>query len=212
MFSFDCQWVYNTLISHNYFNRSIKNYNYLVIFMDKNKIIIGVLIVLILALSISAASAFSLFGKQDVKLVISSEDTLNQGDNLTVNLTNANKKPIDNATVNVTIIAENGTNQTHSIVTNEKGVGSLKLDNDVGSYVVNCTYGGNDDYNGNATSQNLTINEVAVDDSSLDDGQDDPGAFYSEQEGRVIYTGEIVVGPDGNTYKHLGYNEWEQID
>lgn len=41
---------------------------------------------------------------------------------------------------------------------------------------------------------------------------DDSGAFYSAQEGRIIYTGEIHDAPDGHQYKHLGNNEWEKID
>ena len=40
----------------------------------------------------------------------------------------------------------------------------------------------------------------------------DSGAYYSEQEGRTIYTGEIHDAPDGHRYMHLGYNEWEMID
>lgn len=40
---------------------------------------------------------------------------------------------------------------------------------------------------------------------------DDPGAFYSKQSNSMIYTGDIKEGPDGHTYKHLGYNQWEQI-
>ena len=40
----------------------------------------------------------------------------------------------------------------------------------------------------------------------------DSGAFYSAQEGRTIYTGEIHDAPDGHQYKHLGNNEWEKID
>ena len=41
---------------------------------------------------------------------------------------------------------------------------------------------------------------------------DDPGAFYSKQSNRMYYTGDIAPGPDGHNYKHLGYNQWEQID
>ena len=41
---------------------------------------------------------------------------------------------------------------------------------------------------------------------------DDPGAFYSPQSNRMIYTGDTELAPDGHTYRHLGYNQWEQID
>lgn len=41
---------------------------------------------------------------------------------------------------------------------------------------------------------------------------DDPGAFYSKQSNCMIYTGDTREGPDGHTWRHLGYNQWEQID
>jgi hypothetical protein len=41
---------------------------------------------------------------------------------------------------------------------------------------------------------------------------DDPGAFYSAQSNSMIYTGDVQEGPDGHTYRHLGHNQWEQVD
>ena len=47
----------------------------------------------------------------------------------------------------------------------------------------------------------------------MSDGSDnDKGAFYSKQEGRIIRTEEIHEGPDGNKYEQLGNNEWKQVD
>lgn len=178
--------------------------------MNKNKVVIAVFIVFVIALSIGAASAFSLFGKQDTKLVITGNDTLNHGDDLNVTLTKADGKPINNATVSIVITGGNGTNQTLSNVTNDKGIAKFKIDKDAGSYVVNCTFAGDDDNNANNTSKKLTIKDVEQNTGDSDNTEDDdPGAFYSEQEGRVIYTGEIHEGPDGNRYVHLGYNEWQ---
>lgn len=41
---------------------------------------------------------------------------------------------------------------------------------------------------------------------------EDAGAFYSEQEGRIIRTGEIHEGPDGKKYEHLGNNQWAEVE
>ena len=49
-------------------------------------------------------------------------------------------------------------------------------------------------------------------DDMSNESDNDAGAFYSKQEGRIIRTGEIHEGPDGNKYEHLGNNEWKQID
>lgn len=181
--------------------------------MKRNKVVIAIFIVLIIALSIGAASAFSLFGKEDAKLVITGNDTLNKGDDLNITLTKVDGKPINNATISIVITGENGTNQTLTNVTNASGIAKFKIDKDAGSYIVNCTFAGDDKFNANNTSKNLTIKDVEEDVEIPDDTEDDdPGAFYSEQEGRVIYTGEIHEGPDGNRYRHMGYNEWQLVE
>ena len=180
--------------------------------MRKNTIMFGVLIAVIITLFIGASVAFPFFEKQSSKIVITSNDTLNKGDNITVNLTDNSGKVISNATINITIVGGED-NQTASVVTNKSGIATLKIDKGAGSYVVNCTFAGDDDNGGNTTSQKLTIKEKMEDNHMSDSSNsDDSGAFYSAQEGRIIYTGEIHDAPDGHQYKHLGNNEWEKID
>lgn len=178
--------------------------------MNKNRILFVVLIVIIVALVISASSAFSLFGKQKTQLNITNDKIISQNNNITVNLTTDKGEAISNATINVTITNAEGKNETKSIVTNQSGIATFKFENGSGKYVVNCTYSGNDDKESCSSVQNLTVKEV--EDSSYSDSNYDYGAFYSGQEGRTIYTGEIHSGPDGHRYKHMGYNEWQQID
>ena len=40
----------------------------------------------------------------------------------------------------------------------------------------------------------------------------DKGAFYSQQAGKTIYTGEVQLAPDGHYWKHMGNNEWVKSD
>lgn len=172
----------------------------------RNRIIIGLLIVLVVSLSIGASTAFSLFGKEDTSLAVISNDTVDQGDDLNISLTKVNGDPIDNATVNITLTDEDGSNLTFSVLTNKSGIAKLQL-NDSGDYLVNCTYGGNDDLKECNATQNLTVNSVEDDSADADSG-----AFYSGQAERVISTGEIHDAPDGHRYQHMGNNEWKQID
>lgn len=128
--------------------------------MDKNKIIILALIVVIAALLVGMAfTMMPNMGKQDTKLKFKSNSTLTEGDSLKVRLTDANGTAIANQTVNVTITDKDKSNSYYSVVTNEKGVGTLKLDKSTGKYDVTIVYGGNDKYNGCNATKKLTIEE-----------------------------------------------------
>lgn len=185
--------------------------------MDKNKIIVIALIAIIAVLIIGLAVVMPGFGKDKSNITIKSNDTISQGDSIKIELADVNGTPIENETVNVTIKAKNGTVEKKAVVTNDDGVAKVKMDDEPGNYTVNCTFDGNENYTEDTTTQQV---EVVDDVDTYDDYEpdpepqedDDPGAFYSAQEGRVIYTGEIQNAPDGHRYKHLGYNEWEMID
>ena len=164
---------------------------------------------MIIALSIGASSAFSLFSKQDSKLAIVN-DTINQGDDLSINLTGNDKNPIANVTVNITVTDGDGINQSFSNVTDKNGIAVFKIDKNSGNYTVNCTFAGDENINASAISQNVTVKEV--EEVSADSGSEDSGEYYSEQAGGVIYPGEIHEGPDGNRYVHLGNNEWQLVE
>ena len=178
--------------------------------MDKNKIIIIALIVVIAILIIGLVAIMPNFGKEKSNITIKSNDTISQGESIKIKLTDVNGTPIDNETVNVTIKDENGTVEKKVAVTNKKGVAKLKVDEDPGNYTVDVTFTGNDNFTENSTTQNVEVKAEIVDSEPSEDN--DSGAFYSAQEGRIIYTGEIHDAPDGNRYKHLGYNEWVQVD
>ena len=100
--------------------------------------------------------------KIDTKLTIKSNSTLYEGDSIKVKLTDLNGTAIVNQTINITITDGDNACSYYSVVTNEKGVGKLKLDKDVGNYTVNCTYTGNDIYAGNNTTKKITIEEEVV--------------------------------------------------
>ena len=128
--------------------------------MDKKNIIILALIVVIAVLLVGmAAMMMSNMGKQNTQLKFKSNSTMEEGGSLKIKLADANETAIANQTVNVTITDNDKSNSYYSVVTNEKGVGTLKLDKSTGKYNVTVSYGGNDKYNGCNATKKITIKE-----------------------------------------------------
>lgn len=127
---------------------------------NKNIIIILLIVIVILAAAIGVMFLSPFDVKTDTKLTITSNETLYEGDNLTVKLTDINGTGISDETVNVTITDKNGGSYRASVITNSSGIGVLELDKKAGNFTVNCTYGGNENYTGNSTQQKLEIREV----------------------------------------------------
>ena len=160
--------------------------------MDKNKMIILALIVVIAALLVGmAAMMMPNMGKQDTKLKFKSNSTLTEGDSLKVKLTDANGTAIANQTVNI-IITNKNKSTDHSVVTNEKGVGTLKMDKDSGKYNVTVSYGGNDKYKGCNVTKKITIEEKVAEATVSE-----TSAQSSQSGGSSTHT---IIGEDGYYY------------
>lgn len=134
--------------------------------MDKNQWIIVGLVIVIIALIIGLAVMMQPPTKENVKLTIKNKKVIEEGENVKIQLTDMNGTPIKDQTVNMSVTDKDGTTDYHSVVTNEKGVGKLKLDKSPGKYTVNCTYGGNENYTANTTNQTLKIKEKPVEEST----------------------------------------------
>ena len=180
--------------------------------MDKNKIIILALIVVIAALLVGiGAMMMPNMAKQDTNLKFKKNSTLTEGDSLKISLTDANNTAIANQTVNVTIKDKNGASDYHSVETNEKGVGTLKLDKDAGDYNVTLSYGGNDKYNGCNATKNITLEEKVA------EAQSTSGSGSSSASSEPQYfsdTGEPISEADYRTLQVYGKSanspeEWE---
>lgn len=184
--------------------------------MDRNKMIMMALIAVIAIILIGVAVVMPGFGKEKSNVTIKSNDTISQGESIEIELTDVNGTPIENETVNVTLTDDNGTEEVNvEVVTDDAGVAEVEIDDkqETGNYTVECTFEGNDNFTEDTETQEIEIVEEEVVEDVPDTSENtDDGAFYSAQEGRVIYTGEIHEGPDGHRYRHLGYNEWEMVD
>ena len=171
---------------------------------SRNIIIILVIVVVVLAAAVGAMFLSPSHAKEDSKLTIASNETLYEGDNLTVKLTAINGTAIPDQTVRVTITNESESYES-SVITNGSGIGVLELDEDAGNYSVNCSYGGNDKYAANNASQKLVIlkegvgetHQTTTESQNSSNSSSGSGLHYDE-EINVYYNDEgIVVDPDG---------------
>lgn len=129
----------------------------------ENKAIIAILLLVIVILVVGlCAMLFSPFhGPEGSVISIESNNVLYSGDDLSVLLTSINKTPISNEFVNVIICDSSGklvVNET--VKTDSKGSARLELDIESGKYDVDVSFGGNENYTANKTSQKLEIKEV----------------------------------------------------
>ncbi len=180
--------------------------------MEKNQIIIIALIVVIVALLVGmAAMLMPNMSKQDTQLKFKSNSTLTEGDSLKIKLTDANGTAIANQTVNVTITDKNNASDNHSVVTNEKGVGTLKLDKNAGEYTVTVIYNGNDKYNACNATKKITVEEEVVEtepeiqQSTQSSGSSNNGRLHYDEEINVYYDDNgVIVDPDGQHFQGAG--------
>ena len=167
----------------------------------ENKKIIIILIAVIAVIAIVAGAMFLQTGnaKEPTIIKITSDKEQYEGGELSIKLTDLNKTPLSKEIVNVTITNKNGKVVIDDVVkTNSKGNAKLKLDLKKGKYNVNVTYGGNESYTRNNTTQKLTIKEEVketVSESNYDQSSKPP---------RTEYTG------DPNDME--AYSEWRKQD
>lgn len=174
---------------------------------NRNKIIILALVVVIGALLVGIFASMPNFSKQATNLTFKCNSTINEGDSIRIQLTDANGTGIANQTVNITVMDKDKSTDHHSVVTNAKGVGTLNIDKSAGNYIITVKYDGNGNYAGCNATKNIKIEQKVVE-AVASTPSNDPGAFYSAQYGGMVYTGDVHDSPAG-PMRHLGNNKWE---
>ena len=137
----------------------------------ENKNIIIILVAVVIVLAVVAGVMFLQSGnaKEPTKVKITSDKVQYEGGKLKVKLTDLNKTALSKQKVNVIIKNKKDkvvVNET--VKTNSKGKAKLDLDLKKGKYKVNVTYGGNENYTGNNTTQKLKIKEEVKESPSED--------------------------------------------
>ena len=172
---------------------------------NKNIIIILVAIIVVLAVVAGAMFLQSFNAKEPTKIKITSDKEQYEGGKLKIQLTDLNKTAISKQKVNITIKNKKGkvvVNET--VKTNSKGKAKLDLDLKKGKYKVNVTYGGNENYTGNSTTQKLKIKEEVKETVSESNYESSSDYYQSSKPPRTEYTG------DPNDRE--AYTEWRKQD
>lgn len=174
---------------------------------NKNIIAILIIIIIILVVALAAVALPSLNSKEATKLTITSNNTLYEGENLSVNLTTINGTPIVGEKVNVTVINEDGSKDFMNAVTDENGTAQVKLDKREGNYTVNCTYGGNENYSGNSTQQELNVIKEVVEQVSSQSSSSSAASSSSSKSSQSDYRPAVDSG--GITREEADYWGWQ---
>ena len=169
---------------------------------NKNIILILLVIVVILAAVIGFMLLNPTVAKEPTKIKITSDKEQYEGGKLSIELTDLNKTPLSKEIVNITITDKKGKVVVDDVVkTNSKGKAKLDLNLKKGKYKVNVSYGGNENYTGNNTTQKLTIKEKKVVEATVEhaNSQDSAGQtnddYMSERE--KIYAARQKAADDG---------------
>lgn len=157
---------------------------------NKNIIIILIVIIVILAAAIGFAMFNPMHAKEPTKIKITSDKEQYEGGELSIQLTDLNKTPLSKEVVNITITNSKGKVVFDNVEkTDSKGKAKIDLDLKKGKYNVTVTYGGNENYTGNNTTQKLTIKEEVVEAEQPSQSQSSSSSFPKSS-----------LDPDGDGY------------
>ena len=130
---------------------------------NKHIIIILLVIIVVLAVAIGFVLLNPTHSKEPTKVKVTSDKEQYEGGKLSIELTDLNRTPLSKEVVNITINDKKGKVVVDDVVkTNSKGKAKLDFNLKKGKYTVNVTYGGNENYTGNSTTQNLKTKEAAT--------------------------------------------------
>ena len=185
--------------------------------MNKN-VIIAILVVIIIA-----CAAFFMLGnsgdKLETQITFLSNDTLQNGEQVQLQLNDSKGNALSGQTVNITFNGEK-----YSITTDQNGKCYLTVSGeDAGSYDVSAEYAGNDKYNGCSATAKITVtddeadNEVAqTDDASTantytngtDNGNSTGGLTWNAEYGVWVDANGIVRSGQGDGMTLEDYIKW----
>lgn len=178
--------------------------------MENKKIIIILMAVIVILAIVAGIMFLQSTAKEPTKVVITSDKSQYEDGKLSIQLTDLNKTAISKEKVNITITNKKGkivVNET--VETNSKGKADLDLDLKKGKYNVTVTFGGNEKYAENNTSQKLTITEETQESSTENNVDMSLYSSYSSAIGsyRIVERQQelgLLETPDGNYYVMAG--------
>lgn len=175
--------------------------------MDRNKIIILVLIVIVVALLVGmVAMMVPNMLKQESHLKFTGDSTIKEGDSIKIKLSDANGAAISDQTVKVTVSDKDKSKDYHSVKTNENGVATIKLDKDEGKYTVNIKFAGNDKYNGCNATKKIKVEKEEEEAQQTSSSSSTPSAYAYKSDGTPMYSQAEVDSYMHNKYGNVRYH------
>lgn len=107
--------------------------------LDKRVTILSIIVIILISMLVILCfgSNFSSIFKQETDLTITSNSTLNNGDNFTVKLTDSDGELIANKTICISLTDDEGNVNNLNVTTNEKGIASFGINANSGNYSSN---------------------------------------------------------------------------
>ena len=156
--------------------------------------------------------------KEATKIKVTSNKTLTEGDDISVQLTDSNKTPLSKQNVKVTV--KNGKGKVvlnKTVKTNSKGKAKIDSNLKKGKYKVNVTYDGNDNYSESNATQKLTIKEEVKETASESSSDPFAGAKWEKRthwdDGTPV-NGELylITTADGDYWTYENGNYYHGVD
>lgn len=146
--------------------------------LDKRVTILSIIVIILISMLVILffGSNFSSIFKQETDLTITSNSTLNNGDNFTVKLTDSDGELIANKTICISLTDDEGNVNNLNVTTNEKGIASFGINANSGNYSAKCVFLGDDNYDSSNVTHKVSIVNRVV---SLDSSSDGQSQTYS---------------------------------
>mgnify|MGYP002560099564 FL=1 len=146
--------------------------------LDKRVTILSIIVIILISMLVILCfgSNFSSIFKQETDLTITSNSTLNNGDNFTVKLTDSDGELIANKTICISLTDDEGNVNNLNVTTNEKSIASFGINANSGNYSAKCVFLGDDNYDSSNVTHKVSIVNRVV---SLDSSSDGQSQTYS---------------------------------
>ena len=179
--------------------------------MNHEKIIIILLVVvMILAVLVGVTVLQPMFSKEPCCLKIS-DRTLYEGDDFYVKLMDGQENPISDGKINIKVSQNGNEIINKDFAVNDSGIAKFTLD-EKGTYKVDCSFSGDNQYASNFTSKNLTVHKASTKSISSKQTSNFNSVSGLSNDGYSYFPD---YGPDvdslGVTKEYAKHNNWHYI-
>ena len=172
-----------------------------------------ILVLCIFIVAFAVGSVIAAEAKQNSEIKMLSEKTLKNGDNIELQLVDAQGNPIVSQELNISFEA-NGKFENYSVVTDKDGKGYLVLYNEaLGDHKVIVNYTGNEKYNPYKLEETIKIVEGTSTSEKTDSKSTDSTALYDNSTKNATSNGTASdVGDPAELYYCEEYNFYYDSD